>query len=167
MKTQIPVVFISVFTVLIMSGCGSKLDNFDDIRDFIMHEADTPFRTTIELAIETDNLGVLRNHIKEFDFDTDDFNVSGIEKVEFGVYRVQADRTIQLSDHIATVNVNKMTRRLKRAGYDTIIQKQSEDELSLGLIKETRRSKTGAGYFIQLKPDNFVLIKVDAEFRKL
>lgn len=167
MKTHVPLFLILLPVFITVSGCGSKLDNFNDVRDFIMNEADESFRTTVELAVNTDNLGIIGNHIRDLDFDTDDYEVSGIEKVEFGVYRVQNDRTIQVSTHLLLNDVNKMTRRLKRAGYDTIIRNKTEEELSLGLIRETRGTKKGAGYFIQLKPDRFVLVKIDGDFKKL
>jgi len=167
MKTQTTMFFIAVFFILTINGCAGKLDNFDDVRDYIMNESGESFRTTFEFAVKTDNLGIIRDHVKDLDFDTGDYKVSGIEKVEIGMYRVRDDETVRLTDNFELVDVKKMTQRLRRAGYETIIRSTSADEISLGLIKESRGSRKGAGYFIQLKPDQFVVVKVDADFSKL
>jgi hypothetical protein len=167
MKAQLMLFSIAIVFFCSIIGCGAQLDTFNDVRDFIFDEAGTSFRTTLELAVNTDNLGIIRNHVRDIDFDTDDFSVSDIEKLEIGVYRLQDGATVRLTDEFHLVDVEKMTRRLKRAGYDTVIRSSSDSEVSLGLIKETRGSKKGAGYFIQLKPDQFVLVKVDAQFTKL
>jgi len=166
MRPHIYGFIVTAFLTATVTGCGSKLDNFNDVRDYIIGQTGESFRTTVELSVNTDNFGIMRNHVKDFNFDTNEYHISGIEKVEFGIYRVQDCRAIHISDQLLPVDVKKMTRRLNRAGFDVIIQKLTEEEISLGLIKETSRSKPGAGYFIRLEPDNFLLVKVDGDFRK-
>jgi|GEM_PF-1593905 len=157
-----------IFIILMLSayGCGNKLDHYTDVRDFIMDYTGESFQTTFEIAVTTDNLGVIQNYVHDIDLETEDYQINSIEKIEIGRYKVASDQYTGLTDTIFLPNVEKITKKLKRSGYEPLIRKTTEDEISLGLVKESRKNQPGAGYFIRINPDNFILIKVDADFKK-
>lgn len=167
MKTNTTGLIILIILMFSTYGCGNKLDHYSDVRDFIMDHTGESFQTTFEVAVTTDNLGVIQNYVRDIDLDTENYQINSIEKIEIGRYKVASDQSTRLTDTIFLPNVEKMTRVLKRSGYETMIQKNTEDEISLGLVKESRKNQLGAGYFIMINPDNFILIKVDADFQKI
>jgi hypothetical protein len=152
---------------LLLIGCSGKVENFPDVRDYIMKESGEQYRTNIELALDTDNLGILKNHIEDLDLDTESYSISNIRKIEFGVYNIEGDRTIDISRYTDGAVLEKLNKRLHRAGYETVVQKREQDELSLLVIKEVKRNQTGALYFAHVKPAQFILVKVDGRFQKL
>jgi hypothetical protein len=167
MKTQTLYVIILIFILFYTSGCGSKLDHYANVRDLIMVQSGESFHTTFELAVKTDNLGIIQNYVRDIDIDTEDYEISNIEKVEIGIYKVEPEQKTKLVEKIVYVDVKKINRKLKRAGYETVAQNITEDEVSLGLIKESGRKQNGVGYFILIKQDDFILVKVDADFKRI
>jgi hypothetical protein len=162
-----PAIILIIGISFLLSGCSGKMEHFPDVRDYIMKETAKQYRTNIELALDTDNLGLLKNHIEELDLETENYTISDIRKVEFGVYNVEGDRTIDVSRYTDGTVLEKLRKRLKRAGYETVVQKREHDELSLLVIKEGKRNDTGVLYFAHVKPAHFILVKVDGRFQKL
>ncbi len=167
MKTNTTGLIIFIILMFSTYGCGNKLDHYSDVRDFIMDQTGESFQTTFEVTVTSDNLSIIQNYVRDIDLDIEDYQVNNIEKIEIGRYKVASDQSKRLTDTIFLPNVEKMTRVLKRSGYESMIQKNTEDEISLGLVKESRKNQPGAGYFIMINPDNFILIKVDADFQKI
>lgn len=167
MKTNTTGLIIFIILMFSTYGCGNKLDHYSDVRDFIMDQTGESFQTTFEVAVTSDNLGIIQNYVRDIDLDIEDYQVNNIEKIEIGRYKVISNQNTGLYEHPVHADIEKMIRKLKSAGYETIIRDITEGEVSLGLVKESRRKQSGTGYLIRINPHNFILIKVDADFKKI
>jgi hypothetical protein len=153
-----------LFFFMLFCGC-SGLDSFGEVRDYIMKQSRESWHTQLELAVNTDDMGFISKYIRDIDLDAEHYRITGIDKVEIGVYDVRGGET-NLVERVNDIDVGKLTRRLNRAGYDVAVNKRTDEEISVGLIRRSRPTKHGSGYFVHVTPDQFVLVKVDGYFRK-